>query len=219
MSNNILKELNTSAKILILLFLIFMLFVTSSIFFVGFEFILMIILLILSNEKLKKYISSLKIFICLVPFIIILYLIFKFNLFIILVKIFITLILLNIFLLTTSFLGLYNGIYTLFRLYSRNERKLNNKCLKITTRIYFVNKFLNGSERLDKAISKGLSKKQIKNYVKVKYILAKNDSKFIKDKLSLKIFKAHFEKINNKSKLYLLISILLAIIVVIKEVI
>ena len=91
--------------------------------------------------------------------------------------------------------------------------------LKITTRIYFVNKFLNGSERLDKAISKGLSKKQIKNYVKVKYILAKNDSRFIKEKLSLKIFKAHFEKINNKSKLYLLISILLAIIVVIKEVI
>ena len=130
-----------------------------------------------------------------------------------------SILLLNIFLVTTSFLNLYNGIYTLFRLYYRNERKLNIKCLEISSRLYCLNKYLNGNEKFENARRKGLNKKQKKNYIKTKYTLAKFDSEFIKDKLQLKIYKATFEKLNKKSKLYLIFTMILAIIVVVKEVI
>ena len=219
MSNNVLKELNVSVKILILLFLIFMLFVTSSIFFVAFEFVLILILIIKSEERLKKYLGSIKICLYLLPVFVILNIFFKNIVLIIYLKVLITLLFLNIFLITTSFLNLYNGIYTLCRLYYRNEKKLNMKCLNLAGKIYFLNKYLNGSEKLEAALREGLSKKQLKNYFKVKYILANNDSNYIKNKLKLKMYHAYFEKINKKSKLYLILTMILAIIVVIKEVI
>ena len=219
MSNSILKEINTSAKILIILFLIFMLFVTNSIFFIAFEFVLLIILIIISGESLKKYFGSIKVFLCLLPIFIILYIFFKNIILIISLKILMSILLLNIFLVTTSFLNLYNGLYTLFRLYYRNERKLNIKCLEISSRLYCLNKYLNGNEKFENARRKGLNKKQKKNYIKTKYTLAKFDSEFIKDKLQLKIYKATFEKLNKKSKLYLIFTMILAIIVVIKEVV
>lgn len=219
MSTNILKEINTSAKILIILFLIFMLFVTNSIFFIGFEFILILIMIIISDESVRKYYGSIKVTLCLLPIFIILFILFKNIILIVYLKTFMSIVLLNILLVTTSFLNLYNGIYTLFRLYYRNERRLNKKCLNIASRIYFLNKYLNGNEKIDNALKRGLNKKQTKNYLKSKYLLASNDSNFIKNKLSLKIYKAHFEKINKKSKIYLIFTMILAIIVVIKEVI
>ena len=178
-----------------------------------------IILIISSNESIKKYVNSLKIFLVLLPFVIIAYIMFKNGALLVSLKVIVIILLLNIFIVTTSFLGLYNGIYTLFKLYYRNEKKLNLKVLNISTKIYFLNRLFVGNEKLDKAKSKGLNKRQILNYAKVKYNLAKNDSEFIKNKLKLKIYSGRFERINRKSKIYLVLTILLSILVVLKEVI
>ena len=219
MYDNIIKDLNVSVKILIMLLLIFLLFIVKSLYFVMFELILTIILIISSNESIKKYVNSLKIFLVLLPFVIIAYIMFKNGALLVSLKVIVIILLLNIFIVTTSFLGLYNGIYTLFKLYYRNEKKLNLKVLNISTKIYFLNRLFVGNEKLDKAKSKGLNKRQILNYAKVKYNLAKNDSEFIKNKLKLKIYSGRFERINRKSKIYLVLTILLSILVVLKEVI
>ena len=219
MYDNIIKDLNVSVKILIMLLLIFLLFIVKSLYFVMFELILTIILIISSNESIKKYVNSLKIFLVLLPFMIIAYIMFKNGALLVSLKVIVIILLLNIFIVTTSFLGLYNGIYTLFKLYYRNEKKLNLKVLNISTKIYFLNRLFVGNEKLDKAKSKGLNKRQILNYAKVKYNLAKNDSEFIKNKLKLKIYSGRFERINRKSKIYLVLTILLSILVVLKEVI
>ena len=63
MSNNILKELNVSVKILMVVFLIFMLFITDSIFFLAFE-----IVILLSDENVKKIVKCLELFALLFPF-------------------------------------------------------------------------------------------------------------------------------------------------------
>lgn len=219
MSNNILKELNVSVKMLIVVFLIFMLFITNSFYFIAFEFVLVLILILLSDESVKKIVKSLKLFIFILPILLLIYIIFKNNMLFLSAKTIITILLLKVFFVTTSFLGLYNGIFTLFRLYYKNERKLNIKCLDISTKIYFINKIFGYSERFERAKDKGLSKKQIKNYIKTKYLIAKYDSIFIKEKLKLKIYQAKSEKINTKSKIFLILSIILMIIVVIKDVI
>ena len=135
MYDNILKDLNVSVKILIMLLLIFLLFIVNSIYFVMFELILTLILIISSNESIKKYVNSLKIFLVLLPFMIITYIMFKNGALLISLKVIVTILLLNVFIVTTSFLGLYNGIYTLFKLYYRNERKLNLKVLNLSTKI------------------------------------------------------------------------------------
>lgn len=218
MFNDLLEQLNVSVKILIILFLIVLLYITSSLYFILFELVLTIILITISNKSIKNYVNSLKMFLILLPFIIIVYIMFRNNILIICLKIIIPILLLNVLIITTSFLGLYNGIYTLFKLYYRNEKKLNSKVLKISIRIYFLNRLFIKNEKFDKVKSKGLSKKQIVNYIKVKYNLAKNDKEFIRNKLMLKIYSGRFEKINIKSKVFLILTILLSVVVILKEV-
>ena len=217
--NNIVKDLNISVKMLITIFLIFMLFMTDSIYFLAFEFVLVLILILLSNESIKKFVKSLKIFLCLLPFIILIYFIFKNNIFLLSSRIIISILLLKVFFLTTSFLGLYNGLFTLINLYYKNNEKLNIKCLNISTKLYFFDKLLGENDKFERAINKGLEKKQIKNFLRTKYLMAKYDSIFIKNKLKLKIYQAKSEKINIKSKVCLILSIVLMILVVIKGVI
>ena len=219
MSNNILKELNISVKILILFFLICMLFITSSIYFVLFELVLTIVLIILSEENIKKYTNSIRLFLVLVVLVLLSYFLFRNNILILSTKIFVSVLLLNILVVTTSFLGLYNGIYTLLKIYYRNERILNLRVLNLCTKIYFFNRLFINNERMDKLKSKGITKKHILNYIKIKYNLSKIDAEFVKNKLKLKIYSGKFEKINRKSKLFLCLTIILAIIVVLKEVI
>lgn len=219
MYNNILKNLNVSVKMLITIFLIFMLFMTNSIFFLAFEFVLVLFLVLASNVNLKKIIKSLSIYICILPIIILVHIVFKNNIMLFSFKLIIIILLLKLFFATTSFLGLYNGLFTLIKLYYKNEKKLNTKCLNISTKLYFFDKLLGENEKFDRAVSNGLEKKHIKNFFKTKYLMAKYDSIFIKNKLKLKIYQAKSEKINTKSKLFLILSIILMILVVIREVI
>ena len=217
--DNILKDLNVSVKMLITIFLIFMLFITNSIFFLAFEFVLTLFLIFSSNQNLKKIIKSLKLFFYFLPFIILIYVIFRNNILLFSFKIIISILLLKLFFVTTSFLGLYNGLFTLIKLYYKNDKKLNIKCLNISSKIYFLDKLLGENEKFDRAVSNGLERKQIKNFLKAKYLMAKYDSIFIKNKLKLKIYQAKSEKINAKSKFFLVLSIILMILVVIKGVI
>ena len=101
--DNILKDLNVSVKMLITIFLIFMLFITNSIFFLAFEFVLTLFLIFSSNQNLKKIIKSLKLFFYFLPFIILIYVIFRNNILLFSFKIIISILLLKLFFVTTSF--------------------------------------------------------------------------------------------------------------------
>ena len=217
--NNILKDLNVSVRILIVIFLVFMLFITNSIFFLAFEFILVLILILLTDFNIKKISKSLIIFIYTMPVILLIYILFKNNILFFSIKILITIFFLRILFFATSFLGIYNGIFTLLKLYYKDEKKLNIRSLNISSKLYFIDKFFGDNERFNRAIEMGLEKKQIKNYIKTKYLMAKYDSDFIKNKLKLKIYKAKSEKINRKSEIFLILSIILMIMVVVKGVI
>lgn len=224
MPNKFINKINASSLIISLLFLIFIIFIASSVYLLSFITVLLLVLIILTNQSVKFYVELIKNIFLILLFTFIAYIIVTRNIigsFIFLYKVILTSIYIKQFLLIIKFQELVNGINTILKPLS-NKLNINKISYNMVLFIYFIDIYINSKKEIfNNYISKNkfIYTFSIKRNMFPRIFLTISKIKNIENSLKIKNYKTNYERINKESIICVFTFIVLFIIVFFKEVI
>lgn len=222
MQNNIVNQINSSTRILILLICCLITIIAKSIFLLIFISLFLIILMVLTEKSVKFYLNFVKEFNLLLLFIFIAYIILFggiYNSFIAVYKAVLVIFFIRQFILTMNFQKFSNGMMTIIN--PIENSKLEKIVYDVLIFIYFILYFINSK----KQILRKYSKNNMSFSLSLKYnllpriFLSMTKTKQLESSLKIKHFKASIEKKNKLSTITLYIFITIFMLVILKEVI
>lgn len=225
MSNNFMKEISPSVRIISSILLTLSLLLANSIYLIIFITILTVILILLKEDKVNTYVNLLKKCIILLLIILVAYIIVfgEYNIFnavIFLFKIIIILILIKIFILELEFRDLHHGIYGILipiKIFGINIEKIS---FKLVVSIYFIKFLFNFNENIE--MSQVLSSKRkfnLKNNFFPMIINCVNQLETLQDNLKIQLYRLNYKKSNVCSRIIFLLVVFFFIVCIFKEVI
>jgi len=224
MQNKFIKKINTSSLIISLLFLIFIIFIANSVYLLSFITILLLVLIILTNQNVKFYVETFKNSILILLFAFTLYIIISGNILESIVfsyKIFLIILYIKQFLVIIKFHELINGINTLLKPLG-NRIKINEISYNIALLIFFIDIYIHSKDEIFKnyvSKNKFIYTFSIKHNVFPRIFLTISKIKNIENSLKIKNYKINYDRTNKESIIFVLFFIVLFIIVFFKEVI
>lgn len=222
MQNNIVNQINSSTRILILLICCLITIIAKSIFLLIFISLFLIILMVLTEKSVKFYLNFVNEFNLLLLFIFIAYIILFggiYNSFIAVYKAVLVIFFIRQFILTMNFQKFSNGMMTIIN--PIENSKLEKIVYDVLIFIYFILYFINSR----KQILRKYSKNNMSFSLSLKYnllpriFLSMTKTKQLESSLKIKHFKASIEKKNKLSTITLYIFITIFMLVILKEVI
>lgn len=222
MSNDFVKSVNVSTKIIVLTLILFSIMIANSLYYLSFILTLFLILFLLTNKSVKCYKETLinvkfGLLFALIAYIIVMGNITNSIIFV--CKILLIILFIKQFSLTVKFEELCDGINTLL---SSIKIKNNKIAYHITLTIYFIKFYIYAKINIFKRYS---SYQKIAYLFSLKYnifpraLIATKKSKELEFGLRLKNYIPKIESKNLNSKIVLYFSIVIFMLVVLKEVI
>lgn len=223
MQDNFIKKISPIVRIIILLIHILCLLMAKSIFLILFITTLTLILFLITNEKINIYIKTLKkIGLLLLIYIFTYIIMFRYynalSIVILLYKSIVIVFLIKIFLLNTNFREMHEGIYGLLLPFKRfNIEKFS---LTIVMSLYYIKCLSDSFDNVKRAqILCGKRKFNIKNYFLPAIICSINKLNKKEENLKIEFYKLNYKNSNMRSKILLVLFIVLFIVCIIKEVV
>lgn len=224
MQDNIITKVSPIVRIIVAIILILCLLMAKSLYLIFFITTFIIFLLVATDKKVKLYVSIAKKFIIVLLFILFIYIIIlgKCKLLEVLLlvykTIFVTLIL-AILTANTSFKELHQVLYMLFSIFKKNNQVEKNT-FDLIYACYFIKTLIfSGEEIKNTQEINGQSKIGIKNYILPRFIYSIDKLDQFQDNLKINFYKINYSKVNLKSKIILIIFLIIFVICIFKEVI
>ncbi len=223
--NNFIKRVAPLERLLILIIICLCLIIAKSIYLILFITTLTLILLLITDKNIKIYVKSLKKVIPLLLIYLIIYIIVlrKYNILfnlVLLYKILLILILVKIYLLNTSFNEIHYGIYKIINPLKRIHIDTYKISLDFVLSLYFIKCFMDSFESIsDSQKLSGVRKYNIKNYVFPVIVCSINKMNQRIENLKISFYNINEKTSNIKSKILLILFIILFIVCMFKEVI
>ena len=224
MQNKFINKINVSTLIISLLFLLLIIFIANSIYLLSFITVLLLVLIILTNQSVKFYVESIKNTFLILLFVFIAYIIVTRNIigsFIFLYKLILTTLYVKQFLLITKFQELVDGINTILKPISK-KLNINMISYNIVIFIYFIDIYINSKKEIFNNYNskdKIIYTFSIKRNMFPRFFLTISKIKNIENSLKIKNYKINYESVNKESIICVCSFISLFIIVFFKEVI
>ena len=222
--NNFIKRVTPLERLLILIIICLCLITAKSIYLILFITTLTLILLLITDKNIKIYVKSLKKVIPLLLIYLIIYIIVlrKYNILfnlVLLYKILIILILVKIYLLNTSFKDMHYGVYKIINPLKRFNIDTSKISLDFVLSLYFIKCFMGSFESISYSQKlSGVRKYNIKNYFLPVIVCSINKMNQRIENLKISFYNVN-KNSNIKSKILLILFIILFIVSVFKEVI
>lgn len=217
------KKIIPFVKLLDLILITIAIFLARDIHLILFFTILTIILVLMTNKNVNVYISTIKKTIIWLLFILIVYIMLcgsLANTLLFFYKLILVLIIIKVFDLNMNLRQIGNGLYTM--LYPLNKLKINLQKLVINITVYivFLKELINSKTRIiETQKTKGLKKYNFKNYFIPRLVYSIEEAKSLENSFKIGNYKLRVDKFNFISGLICILSVIMFIIVLFKEVI
>ncbi|MBE5820748.1 MAG: hypothetical protein E7310_08105 [Clostridiales bacterium] len=225
MLNNFIKGISPGVRLISLILLILSLLIANSIYLIIFITILTFILMIIKDKKVNMYVNTPKsdimlLLITLLGYIIIIREYNIFTLVLILFKLIIILFLIKVFIVDISFKELHEGIYMILKPIKIPNINIEKLSFDFTSSIFFI-KYLISSEKEIKIIQtiNGKRKLNFKNKFFPMLMFSVNKLESLQNNLKIKLYQLNNKKMNIRSKIVLVLTIIFFVVSIIKEVV
>ena len=225
MQNNIITKISPITRIVAFFILTLSLLMAKSIFLILFITTLTLLLFIITNKKVKLYVKIFKKIVLLLLILLLTYIIMFsqfdiFSIFIFAYKLVIISIIITIFILNSNFKSIHEGLYCLLLPLKKLNINIEKISLDVTLSIYFVKFLIESKDKIKKMqIIKGKKIINIKNYLLPRLIYSTNKLEVLQSNLKIQFYRLNYKKTNLLSKIILILSLLMFIICIYKEVI
>lgn len=225
MLSNLLKGISPSVKIVSLILLILCLLMANSIYLITFMTILIVILMLIINEKVNIYVNTQKKFLILLLIMLVGYIIIfdkcsVLNIVLFLYKIILLCLLIKVFILNVDFKEIHEGIYGILIPLTKLNINVEKFSLDLILSAYFVKFLFISSKEIKKyEILSAKTKFSLKGKIFSRLIYSINRLSVFQDNLKIKLYKLNYRKVNIYSKFILILTIIFFIVCIFKEVI
>ena len=225
MSNNFVNKISPSVRIYSLIFLSSTLLLARSIYLILFITTLTFILFIVTEEKVKKSVNTLKkIVILLLIFLSIYIIIFRkydiLSLFAYSYKLIIIAMLTKVLFLNMDFCSMHQGVYGIVKIFKKSKKDLEKLSLDIIISLYFIKYILESMTKVKQIqVSRGKKIFNIKNLFLPSVLYSINRLEQLQTNLEIKFYKLNYKKVDFKSRIIFILMLLIFVVAVFKEVI
>ena len=225
MFSNFIKGISPGVRLVSLILLISSLLIANSIYLIIFVVILTLILMIIKDKKVNRYVNTPKsdimlLLITLLGYIIIIKEYNFFVIFLLLFKLIIILLLIKVFSIDITFRELHEGIYMILRplkILNVNIEKFSFDC---TISIFFIKYLITADKeiKISQTIN-GKRKLNLKNKLFPMLVFTINELESLQNNLKIKLYQLNYKKMNIRSKIVLVLTIIFFVVSIFKEVI